>query len=480
MPKLPIVPDIVSEFKDATFGDARLSKRLESLVLTASKSSGQSFPRMVGSDGELEGIYRFLSNERVSMERILAPHIEATRQRGMGVETLVVHDTTGFTFRGGGHRKGLGRLSRSGSAQSQEGFFGHFAFAVAGDGTEMPLGVLGLTTFTRGELLPGPRTAKKYLELENKESSRWPELALTVARELPEAIHVMDREGDSYEILRTLTKWHLRFVIRGRTGWGRRGARNGRLGSLPELVNQTPIRMTRSVRIARRAPRKVGVLHVANPPRDARDVDLSIRAATITLQRPARFGRSRPFQDPVTINVVMVEEVSPPAGAEPVSWMLMTSEPIGSRADIAKVVDTYCTRWVIEEFFKALKTGCAFEKRQLESLSALENALAVFSVIAWRLLLLRTLARVAPKSSATAVATKRQIALLQTLPEVAPRFRDIDVGNHPTTTDVLFAIAKLGGHLKRNGTPGWQVLGRGYDTMLILELGWIARDRSDQ
>jgi len=37
------------------------------------------------------------------------------------------------------------------------------------------------------------------------------------------------------------------------------------------------------------------------------------------------------------------------------------------------------------------------------------------------------------------------------------------------------ALAALGGHLRSNGPPGWIVLGRAFDKLLVLEQGWIAR-----
>jgi DDE family transposase len=72
----------------------------------------------------------------------------------------------------------------------------------------------------------------------------------------------------------------------------------------------------------------------------------------------------------LTLNVVRVWEPKPPRGAPAVCWMLYTSEPIDTAEQLLTIVDQYRSRWVIEEFFKALKTGCAFEKRQLESYRA--------------------------------------------------------------------------------------------------------------
>ena len=470
------VGKIDAEFDGAEFGDARLTKRLVRVATSAANAPGDSFPVISGSDSELEGVYRFLSNARVTPQSILAPHIAATLKRGGDADVLVLHDTTGFAFRGGDTREGLGRLQRGGRAQSRQGFFGHFAFAVTADGSRQPLGLLGLKTFVRGEPPPGPTTGRPCVNRENKEAARWLELATEVHSLAPNTIHVMDREADSYENHRQLIAAGIRFVIRGRIGWTRIGERNGVRRTLPELAAQTPIRLTRSVVVSRRAPNDIGVLNKNNAPRSERKTRLAVRAARMSLPRPHYFSRRDPERNALEINVVYVEEVRPPRGVEPISWMLFTTEPIGTPDEVAKIVDAYRARWTIEEFFKALKTGCAFEKRQLESRAALCNALAVFSVVAWRILLLRSVSRAAPTRPAELVATRRQIELLRTLPQIDRRFVDVTVPPRATASDVLLAVAKLGGHIKNNGPPGWQVIGRGYDSLLLLELGWMARE----
>jgi hypothetical protein len=177
------------------------------------------------------------------------------------------------------------------------------------------------------------------------------------------------------------------------------------------------------------------------------------------------------------VNVVTVDEIDVPQGEEPILWQLVTTEPVATTEDIERIVDAYRMRWVIEEFFKALKTGCAFEKRQLESYATLVNALAMFTVIAWRLLLLRFVARTEPESTATNALTERQVRVLQalsTMPD-APVRVDIPATN-PTAGDALFAVAQLGGHIQNNGAPGWLVLARGLESLLLVELGWRARE----
>src|SRR5262249_40983055 len=42
---------------------------------------------------------------------------------------------------------------------------------------------------------------------------------------------------------------------------------------------------------------------------------------------------------------------------------------------------------------------------------------------------------------------------------------------HPTVRDVLLALTAIGGHLKRNGDPGWITIGRGYDDFALAREG---------
>ena len=143
-------------------------------------------------------------------------------------------------------------------------------------------------------------------------------------------------------------------------------------------------------------------------------------------------------------------------------WTLITTEPIGTVDEVAAAVDAYRARWMIEEFFKAIKTGCAFERRQLESLHALLNALAVFAPIAWNLLLLRQLGRADDSAPVSTVLTPLQLRILH---------KKAKLVEHPTIRQAMLAVAQLGGHIKNNGDPGWIVLGRGYEKLLVLEEG---------
>jgi hypothetical protein len=205
------------------------------------------------------------------------------------------------------------------------------------------------------------------------------------------------------------------------------------------------------------------------PERSARTAHVAIAAMTVRLRKTKYTDvKMAPFD----VHVVRVWEPAPPADEPPVEWVLLTNEPIVEPPDLERVVDIYRLRWLIEEFFKALKTGCSLEKRQLESYDALCKVLALFTPMAYRLLLLRALERQAPDTPASAVFSADELHLLTH----APATRSLPVPR--TVGQALLHLARLGGHLRHNGRPGWLTLARGYDKLLMLRLGArIARIR---
>ena len=186
---------------------------------------------------------------------------------------------------------------------------------------------------------------------------------------------------------------------------------------------------------------------------------------TIVRPRPRNVAESHPAS--LSIHVVMVREAHPPAGQAPVNWVLLTSEPIDTREQVERVVDTYRCRWLIEEFFKALKTGCIYQERLFESRHALLNVLATSLPIAVELLWMRSRVADEPNAPAADIVTPDELTVLR---QMGHR----KLPPNPTAGEVLLAIAGLGGHLKRNGAPGWQVLKRGYQRLLDYSAGWKA------
>ena len=461
------------EMAGGDLGDARLNARRNRVIAALEQHPDEGFPTACGSASDLEAFYRFLRNPEVSLAKVLDPHVVATceRCRALG-EVLVIHDTTEQSFAGDEPRAGLTAQGRQ-----RQGFWLHTSLAVSADGLQAPLGLLGLRPFGRtARREANARTSWRQRWTDpDKESHRWAAGVATVRTRFNgaiQAVHLMDREGDSYELFATLMQHSDRFVVRlthdRRVVPREVGAPDKLSETLPRTAHLFERQVTLSPRPGSRQPHS----RQLHPPRAGRVATLRFAAQRVHLQRPHDAPKNSPWPATLAVHVVYGWEVEPPPGEAPVEWRLITTEPIDTIDQVQRIVDSYRTRWLIEEFFKALKTGCAYEKRQLESLDTLLVALALLAPIAWQLLLLRHLARTLPDASATSVLTARQIHVLRASPPGAK------LPSMPTIRDALHAVARLGGHLRQNGEPGWLVLTRGMQKLRDMEAGWAAAERA--
>jgi hypothetical protein len=455
--------------RSGDLGDQRLNERRDRVVAALEQSPDAPFPEACASHAEVEALYRFLRNRRVAWDTLIEPHVLATQTRCAALgEVLVIHDTTDMVFTGESAREGLLPLSNR-----RHGFWLHAALAVSADGLRAPLGLLSVMPFVRKVRAPGtpkPATLTRWAD-PTKESRCWGDGVAAVRARIGatlRAIHVMDRAGDSYELFADLLQHDDRFVVR--LNHDRHVETDDGAGLLSTVIPREALgerQVTLAPRHTGNRPQQARKKH---PARAGRVATLRFAARQLSLQRPERWPRTLPPS--LSVNVVYVWEVDAPSDEEPVEWRLITREPIETLTDVLRIVDIYRTRWLIEEFFKALKTGCAYEKRQLESLQTLLVALALLAPVAWQLLLLRHLTRTAPDSPATAVLTVRRVDVLRASSVGA------HLGQRPTVAEALHAIALLGGHLRQNGSPGWQVLGRGMQKLALMESGWIAAEQA--
>ena len=409
-----------------------------------------SFPR-VFKGAELEAVYRFFGNVAVTPDGVLGGHYDATRAAAAKEESvIVVHDTSTFAFDPTGEREGLGRVRSLGQA-----FFGHFALVLSDDGQRRPLGVVALHSWVRGDE-------------KTDERPRWLNGIETAHHRLGHrrAVHVMDREADDYALFSDLVERERRFVIRLAHDrlLQQEGPTDAR--TMTEAAARLERQVERSAKLstrkdAGRSPKQKH-LHPARKPRTAM---LSIAAREVTLKRPTTQPKSRPAE--LTLHLVRVWEAAPPEGEEPIEWRLLTNEPVDDAAELVRIVDRYRARWTIEEYFKALKTGCAYETRQLGDYEGLLNALAVFVPIACRMLTLRTEARLHPDEARIRLLDDDELTVLRTL---GPR----KLSDSPTSREILLAVAGLGGHIKYAPDPGWLTIARGLRELETMTVGWRA------
>jgi hypothetical protein len=467
------VPSIVEEFRGVDLGDRRREVRLIKTVERMAPAPALSIPRATGNKNDMHAAYRLLSNPAVTAKAVLQPHIQQTVDRISRAPLVVVaHDTSECEYSGAKKRKGLGPL-RSASTQ---GFLAHVSLAIGADEASTPLGALAVHTWARKALGRGKKNGRnrsggEYATMPDRESARWASQVKQVAALLKgkACIHVMDREADAFELLDTLIADGHRFVVRASQARVARTDEHAANHKVHSLARSAEGVFETQVPISARAASTIPANSKTFGPRESRRAKLAFSAGPVQLRRP-KYLQGDPW---LSLHFVRVFELDPPEGAEPIEWLLYTTEPIDTVEQVIAIVGYYRKRWLIEELFKALKTGCALEERQLESYQALGNALAIAIPIAWQMLVLRSVARSAPDAPAETVLSPIQLDVLRACARTPfpPR---------ATARQALIAVAILGGYVPNKREPGWLVLGRGMERLLGWEVGWAARTNAPQ
>lgn len=462
---------IAEELAQASLPDARLSARLKEVTKTLEQHPDASFPDAFEGQGPLEAFYRLLRNPRVTPEAVLQPHIEATAERCKEAgAVLLIHDTSTMVLSNTSQRDDLYELSGS-----QYGYLSHVCLGLTADGLACPLGLLAaqgidlkaVSHLSRRKRRKHPKSpARRWLKGVEMASSR---LEDSVWR-----VHVMDREGDDYEVMDKTLRMGDDFIIR---------LRHDRKNTVPideeglskqvqtlcSTTKDSPVRFRRTVESSERkypssTPANQRKMH---PEREARQAELSVRSQRVQLKRPSRDATG--CVPTLEVNLVHILEEAPPEGEEPVEWYLLTSLDVDTDDQLAFVIDSYVSRWVIEEFFKAFKTACHFEHRQLQSIKTARTAEAILMPIAWKILLMRHLNRMPKTTSAKAILSADQLNVLRKLYKKATRKK---LPNYLTVKRAVAAIAELGGHTRPSLPIGWLTLYRGYRKILEAEATW--------
>ena len=285
----------------------------------------------------------------------------------------------------------------------------------------------------------GRRSVGERLDDKTSEGQRWLKGAKAInelAKDRFECIHVADREGDTFPFLSGMLEFGGRFVIR--VAQNRRVLdEDDELTRLHEVVLGLEAESSFDITVSKREKRLNPTQAKSHPSREGRKVTVAIAGTSVCVAVPV--ARRKAMQ--IEMNLVQVWEEDPDPNEPSVEWILWTTEPIGTVKQLRRVVDIYRARWVIEKYFKALKTGCQFERRQLESFATLSTALALFAPVAWKLLLARSVVRTAPERPPDRVLSKLHVIYLEGKYKKPLR----------TARDALYAMAKLGGICRRTG-----------------------------
>lgn len=463
--------DLRDELKGCDFGDVRLNRRACRIAEALSEKPNVSIPTAFPTRAEIEACYRFCDNERVTPEKILAPHIAATYLRIDEFDwVLLVQDTTEIDLtRPAQQVEGAGPMD----CESRRGAFAHpmVAFTAAG----VALGLVDLKCWTRKAISQDSRSEKwerrRRTPIEAKESYRWLE-GLRAAERTADAcpqttcVCVGDSESDIYDLFVAAAQCkatNLQLLVRA--GQTRRTTAGS---DWMDQVRAT-VKIGEQTVCIRAREAKISVGRTARSrSRKARTAELEIRKATIQVARPCHADRKLPAF--VTVNVVLCEEVHPPQGEDPICWMLVTTLPITTDEQVQQIIRGYSVRWQIEVFFKTLKSGCRIEHRRFEEIDRVLNCVAFYSIVAWRLMYICHLGRECPDLACEVIFEPSEwksvyVTLGMTIP----------TQGCPRLNDVIRAIARLGGFMDRpKNHPGTQTLWVGMQRCYDLSTAWNA------
>jgi hypothetical protein len=441
-----------THFGSADLGDPRRTRRLVRVAAQLAADPAASLPQQTASWADLKAAYRLLDRPAVTFAAVATPHWQLTRAAGHpGERVLILNDTTEIDFP---PRRQITGLGPTGSGSGQ-GFLLHSALMTAA-ATDAVVGLAGQVIHYRRPVRKGETRTQRLRR--RRESDMWGDLVDQIGPPPAgvEWVHVMDRAGDHFEVLCHCLAQRVGWVIRAKSLHRKMQTADGREMAVRDYLATLPAAGTYDLGLR------------ARPGQPARTAKLAVRSGPVTLRPPKLRSPylKRIGAGPIAQGVVWVREVDAPAGVVPIDWVLYTSLPVADREAARAVVDSYEKRWLIEEWHKALKSGCQVTRRQLHTAARLEALVAVLGVEAVRLLQLRALARTEPDRPAEPHVPARYVQMLR-----QARKRTAAA---PLSVGQFFReLAKLGGFLGRtaDGEPGWITIWRGWEKLHLMVRG---------
>ena len=253
-------------------------------------------------------------------------------------------------------RRGLGEIGKG----NGRGVLLHPMLAVDAENGSC-LGLLSGEVWTR----KGRRTVSHDLrDLSDKELQRWVATALAAKPLLAKAAMVTalgDRESDIFALYASAAEE--RFHVIARSMHDRKLADGTGLYSASEAMAVVGYRAIALPARAQRAERS----------RASRTALRRREAGQAANQVPAP-SAEKPGVDPTSMCV----RPDPQAGTEPLHWRLLTTHAVTTAEEAWRIVEWYKQRWLIEQFFRILKTqGFKLEDSQIGTADRLLKLVAI-------------------------------------------------------------------------------------------------------
>ncbi len=441
-------------------GDKRLNKRLEKTVDRLAQNIKEPIPTASMNKATMKATYRFFENDKTDARKIIEGHrktlIAGLENEEKPARILQLDDTTEFDFTGKRSNDDLGCLNY----KNRKGIYLHNSLLMSDLG--IPLGLLEQTMWSRDPEYLGNSAKRANWPLVEKESYRWYHHFKTgqaLVKQTPglEWVYVADREADFMELLSARTEERMHFLIRSQFN---RNLLDDDLKLWDKVAEQQSV-FTYKIKLENPETRK------------EREAQLEVRVCKVTIKTGRRTAGIRDLE-PVEMNVIDISEINVPEGIdEPIHWVLLTTLPIDTVAQIKEAIKYYVCRWVIERFFYLMKTGGAnIEELQLSTQRRLENAIATYSIAAMDVMKIRYLAENQPDTpiNELGITAEEHEALYTVLNQEYSKKIVYDPNEVPTIREYCIAVGMLGGFFasKRQPLPGLKILSRAFGKYTLL------------
>ncbi len=399
---------------------------------------------------------RFLRNEAVTVAEMAETAAARTAGLVAGRDVLAIQDSSELAFGGKEAReRGFGPVGRGGGIG---GLLLHAVLAVDAM-TGALLGAVDVSVRNRTGGKVAPRSQRHTAQ---KESQRWLDGMFSASRVLREAARITivgDRESDIYEeFAHRPANVHLLTRLaqnrRIKTATDKTASLFAFADSLPEQA-------------------RFLVTIPAAPGRRPRTAELALRYADVAVCRPKN-GAAPELPKCVALTLLDVRETTVPEQGEPIHWRLITTHTIDSPAKARMVLDFYRRRWIIEDYFRTLKTAGfdieAAEIQDPDAMARLVGAVAVSGVIVLQLVRARD---GTTDQALTEAFDPADQSLLEALSAKLEGKTQRQKNPHPkgTLAYAAWVIARLGAWDGYYGKPGPKVMRLGLQDFQLIKYG---------
>jgi hypothetical protein len=414
---------IYQQFSNVNMKDVRLQKRAVQIAQGCAEHPDKSLPDRFDDWAGLKAAYRFFDNPKASHQTLQQPHYREVLEKARWSKELVlfIQDGSELLFNSHPWTHGLGPTADC----SGNGLMFHSCLVAKYHETK-ETEILGLS-YQEAWIRPEKKSVDS-----SKESEVWLRTLKKSGRPQKNWVSVGDRANDIYDFLHGAIGDGWKFVVRARHD--RKVEINGAQERLfPWIRRQT-------------AKCKSTLFVKGNGQEFSGEVDLEITWAKAKLLPPDK--KSSLTAEEVTYIRVWCPE------RPKLEWLLITNLPVENEADVQRIIEIYRRRWLIEDYHKALKTGCRVEDNQLKQASRILALFGIVGVIATQLLAMRERCRLSPETRVEEVVPKGCIMLMEQRLRVKLK----------TVRDFWRCLARLGGFIgrKSDGEPGWQTIWKGY------------------